>query len=129
MYGNLLINGPIGASNMIHYGGDNGIPENNRKGTLYFYNNTVVMHANRDGPDARYRTSVFDADTADETIDARNNIVVVGPGDARFVPTEVAWMRYEGTLKLDVNWATPGMFEWREDQGAGHRAESPGSTR
>ncbi len=116
VYGNLLINGPVGASNMIHYGGDNGIPENNRKGTLYFYNNTVVVRADRDGPNARYRTSVFDADTADETIDARNNIIVVGPATAGSPPTELAWMRSEGTLKLGVNWATSGMFEWRDDQ-------------
>jgi hypothetical protein len=116
VYGNLLINGPVGASNMIHYGGDNGIPENNRKGTLYFYNNTVIVRADREGPNARYRTSVFDADTADEAIDARNNIIDVASATPGVPPTELAWMRSEGTLDLGINWATPGVFEWRSDQ-------------
>ena len=43
VYGNLLIE-PDGAGNsqIAHYGGDSGTVANYRKGTLYFYNNTVV---------------------------------------------------------------------------------------
>ena len=115
VYGNLLIAGPGGASNMVHYGGDSGVTDVYRKGTLYFYNNTVVVRANQEGPNGRYRTSLFDASTSDETIDARNNVVVVEPGTPGSKPTELAWMRDEGKLKLGVNWATPGVFEWRGD--------------
>ena len=53
-----------------------------RKGTLYFYNNTVVVQADQAGPNARYRTALFDATSSDETIDARNNVIVVRPGTA-----------------------------------------------
>ena len=31
-------------------------------------------------------------------------------------PTVLSWMRDEGTLKLDVNWATPGVVEWRAEK-------------
>ena len=62
VYGNILINGQVGSSNMVHYGGDSGVPEITRKGTLYFYNNTVAVSANQEGPNARYRTALFDAD-------------------------------------------------------------------
>ena len=116
VYGNVLIAGPGGASNLVHYGGDSGVPDVYRKGTLYFYNNTVVVQADREGPNARYRTSLFDADTPDETIDARNNIIVVRPATAGSNPTELAWMRFEGQLEVGVNWVSPGMFEWREDK-------------
>lgn len=115
VYGNLLIAGPGGASNMVHYGGDSGVETVYRKGTLYFYNNTVVVRANQQGPKARFRTSLFDASTSDETIDARNNIVIVEPGTPGSAPTEMAWMRDDGNLKLGANWATPGMFKWRDD--------------
>ncbi|MGE0056934.1 MAG: hypothetical protein AB7T32_03000, partial [Dehalococcoidia bacterium] len=117
VYGNLLIAGPVGASNMIHYGGDSGQPDIFRKGTLYFYNNTVVVRADLEGgPNARYRTALFDAESSGETIEAVNNIIDVGPGTAGKEHTQLTWMRYEGNLKLGVNWATPGMFEWREDK-------------
>ncbi len=43
VYGNILIE-PDGAGNrqIVHYGGDSGGASRYRKGTLYFYNNTVV---------------------------------------------------------------------------------------
>ncbi|MGE3907791.1 MAG: hypothetical protein AB7K36_00460 [Chloroflexota bacterium] len=116
VYGNILLNGQVGPSNMVHYGGDSGLPELYRKGTLYFYNNTVVVQVDKEGPNGRWRTSLFDADTAEETIDARNNVIVVQPATAGGNATELTWMRYEGTLKLGANWASPEMFEWREDK-------------
>ena len=48
-------------------GGDNGDAATYRKGTLYFYNNTVV--STRSG-----NTTLFRLSTNDETCDARNNI-------------------------------------------------------
>ncbi|MFN0093842.1 MAG: hypothetical protein ACKVVT_03570 [Dehalococcoidia bacterium] len=116
VYGNLMINGPVGASNMVHYGGDSGLPEINRKGTLYFYNNTIVVRANLEGPNARYRTALFDAETSEETIEAWNNIIDVRPATSGSEATQLTWMRHQGTLKLGLNWATPGMFEWRDDK-------------
>ena len=100
---------------MVHYGGDSGVPEITRKGTLYFYNNTVAVRADQGGPNARYRTALFDATSSDETIDARNNVIVVRPA-TRVRNRPLTWMRDEGNLKLGVNWASPGMFQWRDDK-------------
>lgn len=116
VYGNILIAGPVGSSNMIHYGGDSGIPEITRQGTLYFYNNTVVVRANQTGPNARYRTALFDATSSSETIDARNNVIDVRAALPGSPPTELTWMRNEGNLKLGVNWVSPVIQQWREDK-------------
>ena len=38
----LIETGGAGNRQIVHYGGDSGTTANYRKGTLYFYNNTVV---------------------------------------------------------------------------------------
>ena len=43
VYGNVFYN--TTTTTMVHYGGDHNKPANDRKGTLYFYNNTVVVRA------------------------------------------------------------------------------------
>lgn len=116
VYGNVIINPENGASNMIHYGGDSGTFEVYRKGTLYFYNNTIVIRGDQEGPNARWRTAIFDASTADETVDARNNVIVVRAATPGTNATEPAWMRSAGKLELGVNWASPGFVEWRDDE-------------
>jgi hypothetical protein len=70
VYGNLLIENQSGNGQIIHYGGDNGNPATYRKGTLYFYNNTV--YSTRSGTTTLMRLS-----TDDETCDCRNNIIFV----------------------------------------------------
>jgi len=82
VYGNVLVNNPGGSSNMIHYGGDSGETDTYRKGTLFFANNTVVVREDQEeqGGGGRWATALFDVSTADETVDARNNIVLVRPG-------------------------------------------------
>ena len=69
VYGNILIE-PAAAGNrqIVHYGGDSGITADYRKGTLHFYNNTVV--STRTDMNTLFRIS-----TADESVDARNNII------------------------------------------------------
>ncbi|MEO8696463.1 MAG: right-handed parallel beta-helix repeat-containing protein [Acidimicrobiales bacterium] len=116
VYGNIMIAGPVGSSNMIHYGGDSGVPEITRQGTLYFYNNTVVVRANQTGANARYRTALFDATSSRETIDARNNVIDVRPAVQGSPATELTWMRDEGNLKLGVNWVSPDIQQWRDDK-------------
>lgn len=71
VYGNVLIE-PNGAGNsqIIHYGGDNGTTSTYRKGTLYFYGNTVV--STRTG-----NTTLMRLSTNSETCDCRNNIIYV----------------------------------------------------
>ena len=68
VYGNVLIE-PAAAGNrqITHYGGDNGTTANYRKGTLYFYQNTLVSTRTD-------RTTLFRLSTNEEHADARNNI-------------------------------------------------------
>ncbi len=68
-YGNILIE-PDGAGNsqIVHYGGDGGTTVNFRKGTLYFFNNTIVSSRNEN-------TTLMRLSTNDETAEAFNNII------------------------------------------------------
>ena len=97
IYGNILIE-PDGAGNsqILHYGGDSGTTSDYRKGTLYFYNNTVV--STRSG-----NTTLMRLSTNDETADARNNILyVTASGD------KLAMLDETGVLHLHNNWTKPG---------------------
>jgi len=107
VYGNILISGPNDAERLVHYGGDTeGFEQNFRKGTLYFYNNTVIMSANKE--DFWY-TIVVDASTNDEHVDMRNNAFVVKG------TTQLLMLSRTGQLNLGVNWITAGYANSRPD--------------
>jgi len=100
VYGNILIE-PDGAGNsqILHYGGDSGNTAIYRKGTLYFYNNTVV--STRTG-----NTTLMRLSTNEEISDCRNNIVyVTAPGN------RLALLDSSGILHLNNNWLKTG---WQE---------------
>jgi hypothetical protein len=100
VYGNILIE-PEGAGNsqIVHYGGDSGNTAIYRKGTLHFYNNTVV--STRAG-----NTTLLRLSTNEETSDCRNNIIyVTAPG------SRLALLDSSGVLRLSNNWLKTG---WRE---------------
>ena len=125
VYGNVIVNdaavhGPI-LSNMIHYGGDSGRTESYRKGTLYFFHNTVVVRADQDEASGagQWATSLFDLDTADETAVIDDNVFFVRAVTPGAAPTATAWGREAGTILLGANWASPGMTEWRNTDGVG----------
>lgn len=103
VYGNILIE-PDGAGNsqITHYGGDNGNAALYRKGTLYFYNNTIV--STRTG-----NTTLFRLSTDEENCDARNNIFYVTAGGAN-----LALLDDTGVLRLSHNWLKPN---WRISHG------------
>ena len=70
VYGNVLIELNDGLNSQVaHYGGDSGNTNEYRKGTLYFYNNSVISY--RTG-----NTTLVRLSTNDETADVRNNIVI-----------------------------------------------------
>ena len=99
VYGNILIEpNSAGNSQITHYGGDNGATEIYRKGTLYFYNNTVVSMRTTN-------TTLFLLSTNEETCDARNNIFYVTADGSR-----LALLDQSGVLILNNNWIKPG---WR----------------
>ena len=102
VYGNILLNGPLDGSIVVHYGGDNGNPAQYRKGTLYFFNNTIVI---RGEEKTRWNTALFRLETSDETADARNNIVF------RQGSTHLFLMDGVGRLRLGPNWVSEGFGE------------------
>jgi parallel beta-helix repeat protein len=72
VYGNVIIRGTTPSGTMIHYGGDSGTLGDYRKGTLFFYNNTVIVR--NDSYPAYTRTGVFELTTNDEQLDSRDNV-------------------------------------------------------
>jgi hypothetical protein len=104
VYGNTFVNGPDGSALMIHYGGDDGLYQNYRKGTLYFYNNTLVNESDQSG---RWREIVFELDTNDESLDARNNIFYNAPATPWGTPSEFSLLQFAGQGNFGVNWVSP----------------------
>ncbi|MEK7753533.1 MAG: polysaccharide-degrading enzyme, partial [Acidobacteriota bacterium] len=97
VYGNILIEPPgEGNRQIVHYGGDSGSVDNYRKGTLYFYHNTVVSTRTD-------RTTLFRLSTNQERCDARNNIVYASAGGKT-----LSLVDSSGRLGLSHNWTKPG---------------------
>lgn len=100
VYENIFINRNTDAGNMVHYGGDLGVPGNTRQGTLYFYNNTVVIQQNQD---RHWETSLLQLETAAETADLRNNVIYKeGTATLNILNDNV------GRANFGRNWITPG---------------------
>ena len=118
VYGNVLIDGsgPGTASSIVHYGGDSYVFDGYRKGTLYFYSNTVIIQADRTGEDGRWQTNLLRLDTNDQIADVRNNIIyrsrAVG-SDPSTEPTGLTLLKNDGgTVHFDTNWISPGWITW-----------------
>jgi len=99
VYGNVLLNGPLDGFALVHYGGDNGTTAEYRKGTLFFFNNTVIIRGEKND---RWNTALFRLETADETADMRNNIVF------RQGSTHLFLLDGVGRLLLGPNWVSEG---------------------
>lgn len=102
VYGNILQVGEEGG--IIHYGGDNGNLPTYRKGTLYFFNNTLYSI------DSRWRTSIFDVSTVDEHAEIFNN-VLYREGISKF-----QILRTNGIAHLGPNWINTGWEPWHDAQ-------------
>jgi hypothetical protein len=98
VYGNILVeNAGDGNRQMVHYGGDSGGSKSYRKGTMYFYNNTLVSKRTD-------RTTLFRLSTNAETCDARNNIFYAQAAAGN----TVSLLDIYGVLNLSNNWIEPG---------------------
>lgn len=113
VYGNLIVTDhsrpALSSSLLIHWGGDNS-PEHFRDGTLYFYNNTVVIDSSRE---QYYWFAIFDMNNNDQSVVAHSNV---------FANMQDAFMylgRARGTIELQgTNWLTTGWGEaggWQEE--------------
>ncbi len=97
VYGNILIEAEgTDNSQIVHYGGDSGTTADYRKGTLYFYNNTVV--STRAG-----NTTLMRLSTNDESADVRNNIIYTTA-----TGNHLAMLSSSGVMDLGHNWLTSG---------------------
>ncbi len=97
VYGNILIE-PDGARNsqIAHYGGDSGVTSSYRKGTLYFYNNTVVSTRNGN-------TTLMRLSTNDETAMVFNNVIYTTASGSQF-----SMIDDTGIFNLHHNWLKTG---------------------
>jgi len=100
VYGNVLLLGARASSRPIHYGGDNGAENMYRKGTLFFYDNTMVITTNEKD---LYYMAVLQLETDDESADVRNNLIY------RSGTTHLSWLFEKGTARLGVNWISNGV--------------------
>jgi hypothetical protein len=103
VYGNVLIE-PDGAGNsqIVHFGGDSGDTAIYR-GTLYFWNNTVV--STRSG-----NTTLLRLSTNGQVADVRNNIVFVSASGEHLALSNSA-----GTLNYGWNLLKPGFVDSHEE--------------
>jgi hypothetical protein len=111
VYGNVLIE-PDGAGNsqILHYGGDGGDTDMYRKGTLYFYHNTVVSTR-------RGNTTLMRLSTVDVTALVFGNIIYTSAGGEYLAITSG-----NGQTELENNWLP---FGWQIT----HESElDPGAT-
>jgi hypothetical protein len=97
VYGNVFVEpAGDGLPTLFRYGGDMGDTSQYRKGTLHFYNNTIVSLRTD-------QTILFKLGSADETCEARNNIFyTVGAGTTLFIDESL------GTVNLSHNWLKEG---------------------
>jgi hypothetical protein len=110
VYGNVLIRGEKPSGTMVHYGGDSGVLETYRKGTLHFFQNTVVV-SNASYPDYQ-STGVFELSTNDESLDAKNNVFYAEAKPVPFVPVALLGARdgvVSGKATLAGNWISTGI--------------------
>lgn len=115
VYGNIFVNdltdrATASTSNMIHYGGDTGVENIYRKGTLHFYNNTVYIKTTL--ADAYYMR-LFDLSTNEESVSMKNNIIYQ-EGDSNLVI-----LNQFGIASFDsTNWINPGWGNARNTGGS-----------
>lgn len=104
VYGNVLVE-PDGAGNsqILHYGGDGDDQARYRKGTLYFYQNTVVSTRNGN-------TTLFRLSTDDERAVVLNNAFSVTANGST-----LAIFSGEGTIDLGSSWLPSGWVESHDD--------------
>lgn len=107
VYGNILLERGDGNRQVVHYGGDGSDTDGYRKGTLFFYHNTVVSR--RPG-----RTTLMRLSTEDEQADVRNNIVLTTRDEASpEVLSDAGRVSMRNNL-LDADWTVSfGAFDGR----------------
>jgi hypothetical protein len=105
VYGNLIVNDwrnpGLSSVKTIHWGGDNS-PQFFRCGTLHFYNNTVVVHADRRAH--FWYVSLFDMPTREQKVEARANLIY-NAGDSELrLAVEHGFIDFKDTNWISAGW-------------------------
>ena len=113
-YGNVIYNPPNSSGIVMVRYDALGVEGQPRNGTLYFYNNTIVNHANQA---QRYGTYLFELPHHDEvlatgihdTLDCRNNIIANVPSTVGGTPSNLSLLiSDDSTINYGPNWVSPG---------------------
>jgi len=97
VYGNVILEHEGDGNNQIvHYGGDSGKTQGYRKGTLYFYHNTLVSTR-------KSAIAVFRLSSPEETVECFGNVFYTASKGKH-----LALMVKLGVLKLGKNWLNAG---------------------
>ncbi|NUP10207.1 MAG: right-handed parallel beta-helix repeat-containing protein [Polyangiaceae bacterium] len=118
VYGNVLVRNGTQDGSMVHYGGDSGTVSDYRKGTLRFYQNTVVVK--NAGAAAYDRPAVFELSTNDEHLEATNNIFFSTQAGTELSPIVMLGRRdgvTSGIATFTTNWVSPGWTPWDQTPG------------
>jgi hypothetical protein len=120
VYGNVMTRTGTQKGSMIHYGGDSGIYEHYRKGSLFFYENTLVVK--NEGAAEYDAPAVFEVSTNDEAIHVSNNIFW-----SSTAPGPLAPIVFMG--KRDGNTSGVATFEgnWVQNGWTSHNLLNPGN--
>jgi hypothetical protein len=109
IYGNVLVRTGTDKGSMIHYGGDSGIYSHYRKGTLHFYQNTLVVK--NEGAVDWDSPAVFELSTNDEHLVSMNNIYNTTAAVGALAPICFLGERdgvVSGIASFDHDWVSPG---------------------
>ncbi|NUO54790.1 MAG: hypothetical protein HOV80_38605 [Polyangiaceae bacterium] len=106
----MLVRGKQPSGSMVHYGGDSGLVDTYRKGTLHFYNNTVII-MNGAYPDWQ-TTALFELSTNEERLDMQSNVVFAEKAPKAESPVVLLGARdgvVSGVASLSQNWISTGI--------------------
>jgi len=119
IYGNLfdLTPGAYG-NNLIHYGGDSSQTAHYRQGTLFFYNNTMLLKG--DATHGIYpEMLLFNMDMPNAVSDVKNNVFYTSPSTVG-APGKVQAMAIgKGVVNLSNNWVSPNAAQYWLDHLSG----------
>ncbi len=106
IYGNVFDLSGSADAHLVSYGGDSGTTAIYRQGTLYFYNNTLVVTGNANHG-AYPSVFLFNLDLQNAIAEVSNNIFQATPTSVN-LPGMVQAMSYgHGTVNLSGNWVSP----------------------
>jgi len=112
VYGNLFDVTPgTNNTNLVYYGGDSGMTANYRQGTLFFYNNTMVVKG--DATHGIYpETLMFNLVMPNAVADVKNNVFYAAPNTPGLPGKVQAMALGKGTVNMANNWVSPNAAQY-----------------